>query len=120
MSDLDQEEVKAIYELSKLTNITRQIMDDFSSTAILEIFKSYILASENPEEELGIFMEGWKENIIWRKKEELTTMIEQQDSMYDMVIGQKMVELEDLEEYVSEVDFVKEVITDSVINSIKD
>lgn len=119
MTDFDQGEAKAVYEISKLTSSTKQIMDDFTNAAVLAMFKEFILTFKSPEEALARFMSEWQKNIITQKESELEALSNQQNSMIDMVVGQKISEQEDLRAYTDEVYYVKDIIVESLINSIR-
>lgn len=117
MADLSQEETKTIYEISKLTSPTKQIMDDFTTAVVMVIFKEFVLTHEQPEEALVDFMDQWQGNILEQKKDELEALSTQHDSMINMVVGQKISEQEDFKAYTEEVLFVKDFIYRSVQSS---
>ena len=119
MEDLSQEETRAVYEISKLTNVTKQIMDDFNNAAVMAMFKEFITTYKQPELALNSFMTEWKENILKQKQEELEALSNQDGSMFNMVVGQRISEQEDFKSYIEEVDFIKEIVTESIKYSIK-
>lgn len=119
MTDLSKEEAKAVYEISKLTSATKQIMDDFTNAAVMAMFKEFILTFKSPEVALAKFMSEWQDNVIMQKEDELEALSSQNDSMINMVVGQKLSEQEDFKSYIEEVYFVKDIITDSIVHSIR-
>ncbi len=119
MTDLSQDDTRTIYELSKLTNVTRQIMDDFNNAAIMAMFKEFMLTFKYPMAAVDTFLEEWQENILNQKEVEIEALSNQEDSMINMVVSQKISEQENYKEYVDEVSFVRSVISESLKESIK-
>ena len=111
-------EAKTIYELSKLTASSKIIMDDFLSTALITIFKDYIKSYDNPELALNSFMNYWEQNIVMQKEVELDTLSTQSDSLSNMAIGNTIASSEDIDNFILEVSDIKEMITESVMDSI--
>jgi len=118
MSDLNQEEAKVVYEISKLTSTIKQVMDDFTNAAVMAMFKDYISSYEKPEKALMQFMSEWETNIIHQKIDEIEALTDQKDSMANMVVGQKLSEQEDLDNFEVEVNYVKTIITESIADSL--
>lgn len=119
MSNISAEETKAVYEISKLTSPTKQIMDDFTASVVMAMFKDYIVSFDNPSKALSNFMLSWEDNIIEQKIDELTVLSSQQDSLSDMVVGQKISEEEDLDEFKSNVEYVSDMIKTSIHRSLR-
>ena len=120
MVEINSEDAKAIYELSKVTSVSKQIMDDFLHSVVMAIFKDYVTSFKNPNTALLNYMAAWEQNIIAQKKDELELLTSHQESMSDMVVGQKLVDQDSLDDYVSEVNTVKEIITEAVDFSYQD
>ena len=116
---MDVLEARAVYEISKLTNVSKQIMDNFLSSAIMAIFKQYISSYDKPEVALFAFMESWEDNILEQKEEEINAISEQHGSMSDMVVGQKLIEAEDMDDFSEEVMIIKEMISEALLESLK-
>jgi len=118
MPKISQEEAKAVYEISKLTSTIKQVMDDFTSAAVMAMFKDYIMSYEQPEKALIQFMSEWEDNILSQKLEEIKSLTNQRDSMTNMVVGQKLSEQENIDEFSKEVSYVKKIIIDSMVESL--
>jgi hypothetical protein len=108
-------ETKTIYELSKVTSISKQILDDFNSAVVMAIFKEYVGSYNKPRLALNSFMHSWEENILSQKQIELDILLSQESSMEDMVLGQVLANAEDLALYKEEVTAIKALVTDSVV-----
>ena len=119
MTEINSEEAKTIYEISKLTSSTKQIMDDFTHSVVMAMFKDYVTTFQKPGSALLNFMNAWEQNIILQKKEELEVLTTQQGSMSDMVVGQKLVSEDSIDDFIIEVELVKTLITEAVINSME-
>ena len=119
MPDAITDEAKAIYELSKVTSVSRQIMDDFINSVVMAIFKDYIMSFKHPGAALINYMDSWEDNILIQKKDELELLISHQESMADMVVGQKLAAEDNIDEYVVEVRNVKNIIMKALIEAIK-
>lgn len=110
-------ETKTIYELSKVTSISKQILDDFNGAVVMAIFKEYVGSYNKPRLALNSFMQSWQENILAQKQIELDILLSQESSMEDMVLGQVLANAEDLALYKEEVTAIRELITDSVVTA---
>jgi hypothetical protein len=108
-------ETKTIYELSKVTSISKQILDDFNSAVVMAIFKEYVGSYNKPRLALNSFMHSWEENILSQKQIELDILLSQESSMEDMVLGQVLANAEDLALYKEEVTAIKALVTDSIV-----
>jgi len=116
---LNSVEPKMIYEMSKLTSSSKLIMDDFLSTAIITIFKDYIKSYDNPKLALTSFMDYWEKNLVEQKEMELTVLYSQDDTLSNMAIGNTIASSEDIGNFVIEVSEIKDMITESVMDSIE-
>ncbi len=120
MVDLSNEEARSLYEMSKLTSTTNFIMTDFISTVALALFKSYISNFTDYKVALQLFMNEWEEKIIKAKEEEVQILLDQQDSMADMLVGSTLAEASNLEAFKQEVTESKERIIEAIVNSIEE
>ena len=118
--NLSNSEAKTVYELSKVTNINKQILDDFIASVVLAIFKDYIGSFSDPEAALAMFMGSWRSNIIKQKIHELEFLTNEQSSMSDMLLGNKIAESEDMKEFEAAVDEIQSSIIESVLGALSD
>lgn len=120
MSGLSDLETKTIYEVSKLTSIPRQIMDDFVQSVVMSIFKEFIASYKDPNQALEGFMDYWESNILAQKELEIKTVSSQQGSMTDMLIGMALTSSENLAKFAAEVKEFKEAVSQNVLAMIED
>lgn len=114
MDQDDMREARSIYEVTKLTSPASQVRDDFIRTAVLAMFRDYIVRFKNPELALTSFMDQWGENLINQKNAEIQALTEEHDSMAEMLVGTGISDFEDMQEFSEEVDHYKELITESI------
>ena len=112
------EDIKTIYEVSKVTNVTKQILDDFSSSITLLMFSTYINTYPKPVDTLDSILNKWEVQTIDQKKLEIETLINQTTSMADMSIGNALAEGTDLNSFIIEVNTIKGMIRQSILGGI--
>ena len=118
MSGMDEDSIRVMYELSKVTNTSKQIIDDFVLSVVLLIFKDYICYYKDPSTALDSFMSLWRDNVIRQKELEIDALVNNQDSMSDMVIGSKIANSKDIKKFIEEVDNVSDYITESILGAL--
>ena len=106
---------KDVYEISKITSTPRQIMDDFTQSIAMTMFREYIASFKEPELAIRTYMDVWEKNIIQQKEMELKALASRQDTMTDMVVGASIVNSSDLQEFIDEVVDFKDMVTDNVV-----
>ncbi|MBV5346664.1 hypothetical protein JZU46_00305 [bacterium] len=109
-----ENEAKLMYELSKLTNTTKQITTDFLESVVLFLFREYI--KKHPKKDLLLeeFMDNWEASIIFQKELEIETIISQFSSMQDLAVGSYIANSENLDLYKKDVRLLKEILTMSL------
>lgn len=109
-----ENEAKLMYDLSKLTNTTKQITTDFLESVILFLFREYIRKHPKKELLLAEFMDNWEASIIFQKELELETITSQLNSMHDLALGAYIANSENLESYKKDVRILKDILTMSL------
>ena len=61
------EAVKSVYEISKLTNTTKQILDDFNTSITMLMFTQFLKTNKNPSNVLEVVLDKWEKAIIFQK-----------------------------------------------------
>ena len=113
------EDARTIYEFSKLTNTTKQIVDDFNSSIIMLIFTEFLKGFDNEKEDvLEMILDRWEKTIIINKEREIDTLSNQVDSMIDMTLGTALAGTEDLDKYRDDVVNVKGLLRESILRGI--
>jgi hypothetical protein len=104
-------DTKLMYEISKLTNTSKQIADDFIDTMVFTMFKDYLTSMADPVVFLEQFMEFWEKAMITQKQIELETLSNQEGSMLDMAAGAIIANSEDMDAFKEELSTMKELLT---------
>lgn len=113
------EDAKTIYEFSKLTNTTKQIVDDFNSSIIMLIFTEFLKGFDDEKRDvLDMILDRWEKTIIINKEREIDTLSNQADSMFDMTLGTVLAGTEDLEKYMADVVNVKALLKESILRGV--
>lgn len=112
---MSEEDAKLMYDIAKLTNVSRQITSDFVDTMVFAMFKDYISRSPNPILFLEAFMDNWEESMIIQKEIELEALTSPTGSMLDMAAGAIIANSENVEKYKEEVSSMKELLTYAII-----
>lgn len=105
-----QADAKLMYELSKLTNVSKQIADDFVDTMVFTMFKDYLASMPDQEAFLTSFMDFWEAAMMEQKKIELESLASQDGSLLDMAAGAIIVNSEDVDAYKKELAEMKELL----------
>ena len=113
-----EDEARMMYELSKLTNTSKQITTDFLESALLFMFKEYIACHPNKAQFLGDFMNQWESSIIQQKEMELDALTSQYKTMNDLAVGSFIANSENLDSYKKDVSVIKEILTLALISDI--
>jgi len=112
---------KMVYEISKLTNTTKQILDDFNTSITMLMFTQFLKSFYNDTETmLDSILDKWEQIIIMQKEKELETLTNQMDSMFDMTLGAAIADSEDLDLYKKEVSAVKIMLINNLKRGIYD
>ena len=109
-----EDEIRNIYELSKITNTTKQILDEFTSTITMLMFSEYIKTFDNPYLTLSNILNNWEKQVVDLKKIEIDTLINQTESMSDLTVGNILAEGTDLQNYINSVADIKDSIEESI------
>jgi len=120
MSDelINNLEAKAIYEMTKLSSVANFIMTDFIASIALTVFKSHLKTFTEPRLALELFMDQWEQKIIQSKEEEIEILLDQQDSMADMLVGSTIAETIDIEDFKKEVAEAREALTAAMLEDL--
>lgn len=108
-------DAKLMYEISKLTNVSKQIADDFVDTMTFTMFKDYLNQMPDPVVFLNQFMDFWETSMITQKKIELDTLANQEGSMLDMAAGAIIANSEDVKAYAEELSEMKELLKYAIL-----
>ena len=108
-------DAKLMYELSKLTNISKQIADDFVDTMVFTMFKDYIGSMPDQKVFLISFMDFWEESMLEQKQIELDALASQNGSMLDMAAGAIIANSEDVAAYSKELAEMKELLKFAIL-----
>ena len=103
-------DAKLMYELSKLTNVSKQIADDFVDTMVFTMFKDYLSSMPDPTVFLNQFMDFWEKSMMTQKKIELDSLASQDGSMLDMAAGAIIANSEDVDAFKQELSEMKELL----------
>lgn len=106
-----EDELRMMYELSKLTNTSKQITNDFLESVLLYLFKEYVACHPKKDDFLFEFMEQWEESILQQKQIEMEALTTQYRSMNDLAFGNYIATSENLDSYKKEVGMIKEILT---------
>lgn len=113
-------DARAVYEISKLTNATKQILDDFNSSITMLMFTQFLLAFDGDAiNTLDAVLDKWENTILLQKRTELETLTQQTDSMFDMTIGAALADSEDMAKYIDDVAAVKRMLKITVSKGLK-
>lgn len=114
-------DAKTIYDISKLTNTTKQILDDFNTSITMLMFTQFLKAFDgDPKDMLDVILEKWQTTILCQKQRELELLTSQTDSMFDMTLGASLADSEDMIKYVEDIDAVKAMLKLTVGEGLKD
>ena len=116
--ELTNEDIINTYEVSKMTNTTKQILDEFTSSITMLMFSDYLKSFDDPQEALHSILNNWEKQVITLKEVEIDTLINQTDSMTDVTIGSVLAEGTDLKNYIDSVGKIKGAISDSISREI--
>jgi len=103
-------DAKLMYELSKLTNVSRQIAGDFVDTMVFTMFQDYIDNMEDGAEFLATFMDFWEKSLLQQKQIELESLTSQEGSMLDMAAGAIIANSENVDAYAEELAEMKTLL----------
>lgn len=112
-------DAKLMYELSKLTNVSKQIADDFVDTMVFTMFKDYLSSMPDPNVFLDQFMDFWEASMLTQKKIELDALASQDGSMLDMAAGAIIANSEDITAYAQELKDMKELLKYAILGEEK-
>lgn len=112
---INQDEAKAMYEFSKLTCVTKQLMDDFFETVVMYLFNEHVSKLKNKEVFVNNFLDHWEASVVDQKQNELKIMSESSESLQDMVTTSYIVNSEDLSKYKESAAIVKLLLQSSVL-----
>jgi len=115
-----QADTRLMYELSKLTNISKQIADDFVDTMTFTMFKDYLGSMPGPEAFLDSFMDFWENAMIEQKKLELDSLSAQKGSMLDIAAGAIIANSEDVDAFKAELAEMKELLKRAILGEYDD
>ena len=113
-------DAKLMYELSKLTNVSKQIADDFVDTMVFTMFKDYLASMADPVVFLGQFMNFWETSMITQKQIELEALSTQDSSMLDMAAGALIANSEDVDAFKTELAEMKELLMFALLGDLPD
>ena len=113
-----EDELRMMYELSKLTNTSKQITNDFLESVLLYLFKEYVACHPKKDDFLFEFMEQWEESILQQKQIEMEALTTQYRSMNDLAFGNYIATSENLDSYKKEVGMIKELLTLALLSGI--
>lgn len=113
-----EDEAKMMYELSKLTNTSKQITTDFLESVVLYMFKEYIACHPKKEKFLDGFMSQWENNLLVQKEMELDALTSQYTSMNDLAVGSFIASSENMDYFKKEVGMIKELLTLALLSGI--
>jgi len=116
MTKSKESEARLMYELSKLTNTSKQITTDFIETVVLFLFRDYLEGHPRKEEFLDLFMDTWEKNLVRQKEFELDTLTSQYSSMNDLAVGSLIANSENIEIYKKDVHLLKEILAAALVN----
>lgn len=116
MTKSKESEARMMYELSKLTNTSKQITTDFIETVVLFLFRDYLEGHPRKEEFLDLFMDTWEKNLVRQKEFELDTLTSQYSSMNDLAVGSLIANSENIEIYKKDVHLLKEILAAALVN----
>ncbi len=105
-----QVEAKLLYDISKLTNISKQIATDFIETMVFTMFKDYLKSMPDQELFLDSFMDFWEISMLEQKNIELDALTNQEGSMLDMAAGAIIANSEDIKAYKNELSNMKDLL----------
>ena len=117
---MDGMSAKDVYEFSKLTSSHRQIMDDFTQSVVMTMFRDYLSSFKHPEEALEHYMNTWVKNISSQKEEELKALSSDHDSMTDMVVGMMVVDDADVTSFKKDVVDFKDMVSGHIADALKE
>lgn len=115
-----ENEARLMYELSKLTNTSKQISTDFLESVVLFLFREFIKNHPKKDVLLEEFMNSWEESIIQQKEVEIETLISQFSTMHDLAVGSFIVNSENLNMFKKDVRILKDILTISLMSGEDD
>lgn len=115
-----ENDAKLMYEISKLTNVSRQLSDDFVEAMVYTMFREFTASMPDPTAFMEMFMDVWEESVIKQKEIELAALSNQEGTMMDMAAGAIIANQEDVDKYKSEVAEMKELLSGAVLGGIED
>lgn len=113
-----EDEARMMYELSKLTNTSKQITTDFLESALLFLFKEYIACHPKKSKFLTDFMNQWESSINQQKELEIESLVTQYKTMNDLAVGSFIANSENLDSYKKDVRTIKDILTLALISDI--
>ena len=111
-------QTKLFYEVAKLVNPTKVILDDFTSGIALTIFREYISSFDDPKQALTQYLDVWEANIVKDKVEEISTLEKQSDSLETMAVCANITSTEGIEDFKTQVSEIKQLIFENVMRGI--
>lgn len=110
-------DTRLMYEISKLTNVSKQIADDFVDTMVFTMFKDYLASMPDPVVFLEQFMDFWEQSMLTQKQIELEALANQDGSMLDMAAGAIIANSEDIDAFKEELTAMKELLTYALLGT---
>lgn len=111
-------DAKLIYDVSKLTNQTKQILDGFNMGISIFLLGEYLKTiDENIRlDTLNSILYDCGEALMIDKMSEIETLISNTDSMSNMAIGSSLAASENIEEFKKCIVSVKNLIIQTMSN----
>lgn len=110
-----EDDARMMYELSKLTNTSKQITNDFLESVLLYLFREYVACHPEKELFLSEFMEQWEESILQQKQIEIEALTSQYKTMSDLAFGAYIANSENLDSFKREVELIKIILTSALM-----
>jgi len=112
---MDESTTKIMYEISKLTNTSKQISSDFIETITLVMFRELVNTLPNKEKYVDVVLNAWEEQIVHQKKNELQNLVTQNSNLFELMAGSIVANSENLDAFIEEVKSIKKLYRDSLL-----
>lgn len=112
---MDESTTKIMYEISKLTNTSKQISSDFIETITLVMFRELVSTLPNKEKYVDVVLNAWEEQIVHQKKNELQNLVSQNSNLFELMAGSIVANSENLDAFIEEVKSIKKLYRDSLL-----